>query len=301
MARLWPRSAGKPGVTSATSPLPTYSPDSVESVATRAVEALRGWGLRAAGGEGLDPAAFWTRPDTHAVVLLLLVLDRYGPECLAWEPDVLRLTMIRDKLQVSNISWTKILAARVALHSPSPWRQWEVYHWVSRGLSGIQPNIVYLEEPELGHLMLGSDVMHLLDPTRSVGYEVDKFAAAALKNDGQVWAPPPLAFAQRELENRQLECLNCHALHHDDHDVSCITCGATKLQPVPYVFQDLATSCKKLFDARANKTLEASVEDLPTDAAGNLVYHLLVHWDYTKQQRAALAQQLHAVAIHQAP
>lgn len=275
-----------------------YAEATTGSLASRAVAAVQGWGGEPADKTAASAVSLWKNTEAHPVALALTLLDRYGEDCVLWEPEVLKVTLFRDGIQVSNAVWTKILAIRVVLGSPSPWRQWEVFHWVCLGLAGHPPNFTYLEQPEIRHLMLGMDVCRLIDPKREFAQEVEKFIAATLMHDGQVFAPPPLEAAQREIENPQLECGRCSALHRDDNDMKCITCGAgvLKLKKVPFEHAALRDRCVALWQARSNKEIAVAVEGLPEDSAGNLVYNLLLQWDYARHCRRQLLQQLHSIA-----
>lgn len=238
------------------------------------------------------PDTIWRHPQASPAVLTLMLLDRYGEEYAEWEPEALLGTLKKDGIETSQPVRTKILASRVCLISPSPWRQWEAFHWVCRGLAGEPPNFVYLEEPEMGHLVVGIEFMQMVDPEREPGWDVDKFIAATFRHEGVPYLPPPLDFAQAELEQRQLECQNCEALHRDDNDQRCVTCGSPRLSPVPYEHADLRDRVRALWDQCRTMPLEQAVEVLPEDAAGTATYRLLVHWDYAHQVRAQTATQL---------
>ncbi len=267
----------------------------VGSVVSRSMEALQAWGVeddqKTAGIE--SP---WKSPDAHPAVLTLLLLDRYGTDYLEWDPEVLKSTILREGHQLSNSVLTKILAARVVLQSPSPWRRWEVFHWVSRGLAGLTPNFSFLETPDIGHLMFGADVLHLFDPKRPFGEEVEKYVAATLRHEGCPFAPQPLAFAQRELDDPQLLCTNCAAQHRDDNDTRCISCGSDQLTKLPREHQDLYEKCVALWEQTKGHVLEKALASLPETPEGNLVYSLQLHWAYARQQRQNLLRQLRSVA-----
>lgn len=237
----------------------------------------------------------WRHPDAHPLALGLLLLDRYGPEYLEWHPDVLKLTLGRDKTEVSNGSWSKILAGRVVLTSPSPWRQWSVFHWVCRALGGASPNFVYFEKPEIGHLVSGYEIMKSCDPKRPTGLDVDKFIAAVFADDGLAFIPPPLAFCTRELESRRLKCSKCQAIHRNDNDTRCITCGSKDLNLLSYDFEGLRSECADLWARESKKPLGQALESLPDTAAGNAVYRLLVEWDYARDVKSQLTQQLRMI------
>ena len=265
------------------------------SLADRCARAGAEWGTDKVASVQ-QPVLLYKDPDAHPLVLLLMVLDRYGPDSMDWDPEVLRVTMMRDSLQVSGTSWAKLMAARVLTASPSPWRQWHVHHWCARALGGHAPNFTYLEEPELGHLIVAADLMKIVDPTRAIGDEIAKFVAATLRHAGQVWAPESLAYAQFALEDPQLECGACQALFPDTGDQKCITCGAGGLRRVPYPYAALRDTCRALWAPRRELPLERAVDGLGEDAAGNLVYELLLHWDHAVRVRKQLLAQLRGLA-----
>lgn len=234
----------------------------------------------------------WRHADASPVVLLSMLLDRYGQKFLTWLPETLKLTLERDGLAVSNSNWTKIMAIIPLMTSPTPWRRWEVFHWTALGLSGTVPNFTYLEEPRLGHLVNAVNVMKVVDPPREFGEEVEKFIAATFRLEAVFYAPAPLTFAQRELEGTQLHCENCHALHRDDGELKCITCGQSRLRRVPFEFAELRDATKQLWDTISSLPLAEAVARLPHDNVGNAVYALATNWDWARDQKRAMAAQL---------
>jgi hypothetical protein len=234
----------------------------------------------------------WRHPSTHPVILLTMVLDKYGDESAEWAPSVLRKTLQRDGITLSNSAWTKIMAVRAVVSSPSPWRQWEVFHWIGQGLSGLSPNFHYLEEPAIGNHMLAMDVMNMLDPHSETSEEVDKYIAATAKSDGLAWVPAPLEFIQHEIEDPQLLCSNCDAEHDDDNDVTCVTCHKIgTLSAIPYEFADLRDATKALYTGRIGLDPDDMLEDLPDSSAGTGAGILLENGRYAMRRKAALATQ----------
>jgi hypothetical protein len=306
--RQWPPS-GSASVRTAEAPAPQDAYEvpeiSTEALAGQAASCLRDWdmfdhdkvaALVADVDSGvITPENIWRHHDAHPFVLLMLIIDKYGNEAVEWMPDTLKTTLERDGIALSNGSFTKLLAARILLASPSPWRQWEVFHWVSRALVGIAPNFTYLEEPELAHLFVCADVMKLADPKRKTGIEIDKYVAAALKHQGIHYAPAPLDFAQREIEQPQIQCKKCDAVHRDDNDVKCVACGSANLTKLPYAFAESRDAARKLWDERKSAPIEKAVAGLPNTGVGNAVYTLLVNWDYARRVRAQMLQQLRMI------
>ncbi len=247
------------------------------------------------GKNAITKQSMWRHHDAHPLVLMLSLSDRYGSDYLTWHPEVLKTTMHRDGIQLSNPVWNKIMAGRVVLNSPSPWRQWEVFHWTCRALNGETPNFIYLEKPDLGQMAIGYDVMHTCDRARRTGTAVDKFVAACLRDDGQVLAPAPLDFATRELEDPKLRCKSCDAIHRDDNDIRCVTCGSTELKRIPFDFAALKAETESLWAVAQKQPLDAALAQLPDTVAGHSVYRLCVAWDTYKTAKANLVRQLRMI------
>lgn len=237
----------------------------------------------------------WRHPNAHPLTVLLLLINRYGQECLEWEPETLRTTLRKDGIQLSDSVWTKIMAVRVVVTSPSPWRQWEQFHWVSYGLAGRAPNFVYLERPEIGFLMSAVDMMRIVDRERPFAEDLDKFTAVVLRDRGIMYAAPPLQFAQEELNDRRIHCQKCGTHEKDDHDIKCVACGSKELTRLSGPFEHLREQTKVLFDARRKFPLEQALDGLAHDAAAQAAYKLLVHNEYRNEVRAQLVTQLRAL------
>lgn len=273
---------------------------SINSVVASAVSHVDDLGLHGASHSGEVPTAanIWRHHNAHPLVLLLMALDSYGDELLEWDPDVLKVSLQRDGKALSNVAWTRLLAARALLSSPAPWRQWNVFHWVTRALSGEAPNFVYMERPELGQIVAGYDIMRIVDPHRETSHDVDKFVAAALIDVGSPFAPAPLGFADHELSAVQLQCLQCHSTGRDDNDTRCVTCGSTELQRTESPWQAQRQECDVLWRDLHQLPLTESLNRLPDTAAGSVLHALLVDWDYARDQRVRLVQQLKMLGAH---
>jgi hypothetical protein len=187
------------------------------------------------------------------------------------------------------------MAAICVLMSPSPWRQWDVFHYVCRGLSGETPSFQYVEEPEIGHLMAGYELMHQLDPAREPAVEIDKFVSAAFRNSGILYLPPPLDFAQKELEEAKLSCLDCGAIHRDDNDVRCVSCSSTKLKPIPYAYADRRDQLKGFYDRAKSLSFDDAMKIPVDEDLRNVAHQLLLHMEYAADVRRNTAHQLRAL------
>lgn len=289
----WPAALVVPA---AHEPAKLAAADTLEALVPRLVAAGEKTAAYAGEGRGdVTKGNIWRHHDAHPLVLLAMVLDRYGDDSLWWEPETVRGSLERDNIALSQSAWTKILAARPLLTSPSPWRQWNAFAVTCRGLAGIAPNFVYFEEPDVGHLMAGVEMMHIVDPSRQLGDEVDAFVAAVLKDDSQPFAPPPLTEAQTLLEGRQIECKNCGAIHFDNNDVTCVTCGGKALAKIPYPFLSLKNAVESLWTQRHTFSFDRATKGLPDDAAGNCARRLFAYNEYARRIAGSLLPQLKMV------
>lgn len=243
----------------------------------------------------IQSSKLWRQADAAPAVLLLMFVDRYGQEALEWEAETIRTTLERDGLAPSNSSYHKLMAAITLVMSPSPWRQWDVFHYVCRGLAGEAPNFQFLEEPELGHLLAGYELMQQIDPEREPTVEIDKFVAAAFRSSGVVYLPPPLDFAQKELEGAKLSCKACGAIHRDDNDVRCISCGSIDLHPIPYAYAERRDKLKAFVDRAQNLPLDKVLELEVDEDIKRVAHHLAMHLEYAADVRRETAKQLRSL------
>lgn len=269
-------------------------PVEVNTAVGNTVEALQEWGEIEPKVAAREPHLLWRDSEAHPLVLLFIVVDRYGQEALLWPADVLKATLERSGVALAHSAWSKILAARVLMQSTSPWKRWHTFHWVARGLCGLSPNFTYMETPEIWHLGLMLDCMKAVDPKRAIGLDIQKYIAAVLAAEGIRYAPPPLHIAQRELEERKIHCTACGATARDDDDVTCVTCGSKHLERPASEFTDLATRTKSWVQAHQSVKLDA-LHPHESDAAAQCGARLLVELAQIKERRRALSAQLRHV------
>lgn len=242
----------------------------------------------------VDKSALWRSPDAHPLALVMMVIDLEGDEALSWAGETLRLTLERRGIQLSNSAWIKLQAVRPLFTSLTPWYRWEVFNWVATGLTGSAPNFEYFEPSSIGAAMNAINIMRVADPKQELGEEVQKFVAALLKDAGSTFAPAPLQFAQHELENPQLRCRNCEAIHRDDRDTKCVTCSKEQLESVPYEFASVRDETSALYKEFLKRP-PSELSQLPHSPAGEAAHTLLVQAAWAEEQRRVLRTQLQAL------
>ena len=243
----------------------------------------------------MTKGTIWRHPQAHPLVLTLLLLDRYGQDYLTWDADSLQMSLTKESVLLSNSAWTKIQAARVILNSPNPWRRWEVFNAVVRGLNGHQPNFQVYEPPQLGHVAAAVDMMRTVDPTRDPLDEVRKYTSVIFRDNGIPYAPAPLDYAQRELDQPKIKCRKCGTIDRDDHDIRCVACGSTDLEHIPGPYEGLRDQVKRRVDPLLGKDTKTAVRSMVENEVDVPAAKLLTHWGYRDKVRGQLLSQLHMI------
>lgn len=257
---------------------------------------------------------FFSWHDAHPIALCLVLMKRFGPEFLDWEPSVLRRVEIQRAFNatgVSDLNWNKIQAVRTALLATSPWHEWHVFEKVIHGLNN---NIVDPDTEQrcsVAQLMAGIDMLHELDDEQSWSPEVAGYVAACALEDGVVYLPPPLEFAQNALSEPSYLCRTCKNIDYDDlKDGRCDVCTgrfthdrALKGEPAQNIPSDLGSSITRfmkrdpapvrtLFEAwQAHRPVSVKDDD-PTEVQAS---KLVVAYDYMMKRRRELDEQLRAL------
>lgn len=98
-------------------------------------------------------------PEAHPVILDLVLLEKYGPEWLGWEPETLFLRVPQDfKSSLSDINATKLQAIKTLHLVDTYWQHWEVFLWMSMALNGIFPDFQVMQVPSVGVLLVSVDI-----------------------------------------------------------------------------------------------------------------------------------------------
>lgn len=135
-------------------------------------------------------------PDTHPVVLDLLLLKRYGPEFLVFEEQTLVHYVPKDfgASSLSTANLQKIEAMRCLHLVDHPWERWEVFQAVVAGLVGTTPDRDSWHPPDVGQLLFGLDVFDNVRKDVAWGQDVQQYVLAILKLEEVHVTVPPLNF-----------------------------------------------------------------------------------------------------------
>jgi len=133
-------------------------------------------------------------PEAHPIILDLLLLERYGPEWLGWEPETLFLRVPQDfKSAISDLNATKLQAVKTLHLVDTYWQHWEVFLWLSMALNGIFPDFRALQVPSVGVLLVSVDIANRVRQDVDWTDEVKTFIETVLVHESFFTPIEPLS------------------------------------------------------------------------------------------------------------
>lgn len=136
----------------------------------------------------------FTNPSTHALVLGLILLKEFGPECLAWEPETVWTEVEKTwGTTVSEINKNKIQAVRLCYVQDTPYREWEIFEDVAAALNGVIPRFDVLQRPTAAHAAAALDMLGQIREGYPIHDQVYRYCAAVLMDTGVAWGPGALS------------------------------------------------------------------------------------------------------------
>ncbi len=145
----------------------------------------------------------FTNSATHPLLLDLIMVKKFGPEYLSWEPETcwqeVKLTW---GTTVSESCRNKIQAVRTCHVSERPYESWEVFEKVAVGLSGMSPRFDLIQRVTPQSMAVAVDVMTQIKEKRNISEEVYRYIAAGMLDDGFVLGVGPLEPVNKYLASR---------------------------------------------------------------------------------------------------
>lgn len=177
---------------------------------------------------------FFSFHDAHPVALTLVLMEKFGSEWLEWEPDTLKreiLTTFRAT-SVSEHNWQKIQAVRVLTSTMGYWLEWHIFEKIIQALNNNVPRFDITQRCTMPQLMAGVDIANTIR-RETYGEEIQRYVSACALDEGVVYLPTPLDFAQRTLSEPVYVCKVCGNVDTDDFDGRCDFCTARFLDDHP--------------------------------------------------------------------
>jgi hypothetical protein len=139
--------------------------------------------------------------DTHPVVFDIILLKQYQEDWFTWEAETL-WKEIKEDFRVPSISdhsKAKIQAIKTLHINEWFWTKWEVFCWITQAVNNNIPDFQVLQKPSIPQLFNAVDIAGMVRKDEKFLPEIQMFVAAAIVDEGVVYAPEPVAFCQDEI------------------------------------------------------------------------------------------------------
>lgn len=257
---------------------------------------------------------FFGYHDSHPVALVMVLFRQFGADWVEWEPETLKAEVLSEfnATSISENNWQKIQAARTLFQSSGFWSEWEVFEKIIQALNNNIPRFDISQPCSLPQLMAGIDIANTLRE-ESFDDEIQRYVVACALEEGVIYLPETLTFAQEVMSAPYYECEVCGQVETDDIDGRCDYCTGRFSDDRPLNFKparsvDETTGTKlRRFLLRDPKGLEARYRELlakPKDDPGTLdernpvdvqAAKLVVAYRYMEKRRAELVEQLEEI------
>lgn len=143
----------------------------------------------------------WRHPDAHPVVLDLLLLSKYGPDWLEWEPETLQALIPEDfkTPSISDLNLSKLHACKTLHMVDSFWQRWEIFLACTMPFNSEFPDFDTLQVPTVAQCLVACDVAARIRTDAEWSTEVRAFVATVYKHDGIFMPLPPANFVELEV------------------------------------------------------------------------------------------------------
>ncbi len=147
-------------------------------------------------------------PDAHPYVLDLLLLRKYDPEWMEWEPETLRLHIMHDfpTTSVSDLAMAKLNAMKTLHYVGTYWRDWEVFLMCTMSLNGLFPDFVHMQVPNTAQCAVSVETANRVRDDVQWSDELKTYLTTVCKFDGVFCPPEPLEFVEVDGVEHGVDC-----------------------------------------------------------------------------------------------
>lgn len=148
-------------------------------------------------------------PDAHPIMLDLVLLRKYGPEWMEWEPETLAWRIPQDfrTQDISDLNMHKVQAIKTLHFIDTFWNQWEVFVWCCMALNGVPPDFKVMQVPTVAQSMVAVDIANRVRQDVKFSEEINDFLEQVHMFDGVLCPIEPLEWVTMdEIEDYPVNC-----------------------------------------------------------------------------------------------
>lgn len=162
----------------------------------------------AADGSPVPHINLFQHPDTHPAVLDILLLQKYGPEWMLWEPETLQMRVPLDfhTQEVSDLNMNKIQAMKTLHCVDAPWKRWEVFVWCCMAVNGLFPDFEIMQVPTVSQCLIAIDIFNKVRQDVAWSEEMKTYLSMVWRHEGMFCPQDPADFVEVDKEGTVLDC-----------------------------------------------------------------------------------------------
>lgn len=147
-------------------------------------------------------------PDSHPAILDILLLQKYGPEWMMWEPETLQARIPQDfhTQGVSDLNMGKIQAMKTLHFVDTPWKQWEVFLWCAMPLNGLFPDFERMQVPTVAQCLVAIDIFNVTRQDVAWSDEIKVYLGTVWRHEGVFCPIDPADFVVVDKTATDINC-----------------------------------------------------------------------------------------------
>lgn len=148
-------------------------------------------------------------PDAHPIMLDLVLLRKYGPEWMEWEPETLAWRIPQDfrTQDISEMNMHKVQAIKTLHFVDTFWNSWEVFVWCCMALNGIPPDFHIMQVPTVAQSMVAVDLANRVRQDVKFSDEMNDYLEQVHMFDGIMCPIEPLEWVTMDdVEEYPVNC-----------------------------------------------------------------------------------------------
>lgn len=147
-------------------------------------------------------------PDSHPAVLDILLLRKYGPEWMLWEPETLQMRIPQDfkTSEVSDLNLNKLQAMNTLHSINAPWIRWEVFVWCAMPLNGLFPDFEVMQVPNAAQCLIAIDIFNKVRQDVAWSDELKDYLGVVWRHEGMFCPIEPATFFEVDKEGTSIDC-----------------------------------------------------------------------------------------------
>lgn len=198
-------------------------------------------------------------PDAHPLVLDIILLRKYGPEWMMWEPETLVWRIPQDfrTTDVSDLNLEKIQAVKTLHFTDSPWQDWEAFLPCCMAVNGIFPDFDVLQAPTVAQVLIAVDIFNKVRQDVPWSEELKVFLGCVWRHEAQFCPIAPAEFVEVDKSGTDIDCATIMTMwpevRQSGHAPEEGTANAEQLRRMLEAHKFLADS-RKVFERQLEAT-----------------------------------------------